>query len=104
MSKGCFFFSKTITNVCSNYPLLFNSGVGEDGDGEGEERYNTIQPTTNDLATFGIIPYCLKYCEVTNEKISDVMNENINFVFYIISYEILKAKEQEKMLKQIRAK
>lgn len=51
---------------------------------------------------FGIIPYVLKYCEVTNETISDVMNESINFVFYIVSYEVLKAKEQEKQLKQIR--
>lgn len=30
------------------------------------------------------------------------MNESINFVFYIVSYEVLKAKEQEKQLKQIR--
>lgn len=51
---------------------------------------------------FGIIPYVLKYCEVTNETISDVMNESVNFVFYIVSYEVLKAKEQEKQLKRIR--
>lgn len=51
---------------------------------------------------FGIIPYILKYCEVTNEPITEVMNESINFVFYIVSYEVLKAKEQEKQLKQIR--
>lgn len=30
------------------------------------------------------------------------MNESVSFVFYIVSYEILKAKEQEKQLKQIR--
>ena len=30
------------------------------------------------------------------------MNESINCVFYIVSYEVLKAKEQEKQLKQIR--
>lgn len=30
------------------------------------------------------------------------MNESVNFVFYIVSYEVLKAKEQEKQLKQIR--
>ena len=104
MSKGCFFFSQTIGNVCTNYPLLFNEGVREDGDEEGGERYDHRQLTKNDISTFGIIPYCLKYCEVTNEKITDVMNESINFVFYIVSYEILKAKEQEKMLKQIRTR
>lgn len=30
------------------------------------------------------------------------MNESVNFVFYIVSYEVIKAKEQEKQLKQIR--
>lgn len=53
---------------------------------------------------FGIIPFILKYCEVTNETISNVMNESINLVLYIVSYEVLKAKEQEKQLKQIRSK
>jgi hypothetical protein len=32
------------------------------------------------------------------------MNESVNFVFYIVSYEVLKAKEQEKQLQQIRNK
>jgi hypothetical protein len=41
---------------------------------------------------------------VTNETITNVMNESVNFVFYIVSYEILKAKEQEKQLKAIRNK
>lgn len=53
---------------------------------------------------FGIIPFILKYCEVANETITSVMNESVSFVFYIVSYEILKAKEQEKQLKQIRNK
>lgn len=32
------------------------------------------------------------------------MQESVNFVFYVVSFEILKAKEQEKQLKQIRNK
>jgi hypothetical protein len=32
------------------------------------------------------------------------MNESVNMVFYIVSYEILKAKEQERQLKEIRNK
>lgn len=32
------------------------------------------------------------------------MNESVNFVFYVVSYEVLKAKEQERQLKQIRTK
>lgn len=30
------------------------------------------------------------------------MQESVNFVFYVVTYEVLKAKEQEKQLKQIR--
>jgi hypothetical protein len=30
------------------------------------------------------------------------MNESINMVLYIVSYEVVKAKEQEKQLKNIR--
>lgn len=32
------------------------------------------------------------------------MNESVNFVFYIVSFEVIKAREQEKQLKQIRNK
>lgn len=32
------------------------------------------------------------------------MNESINMVLYIVSYEVVKAKEQEKQLKNIRRK
>jgi hypothetical protein len=32
------------------------------------------------------------------------MDESINLIFYIVSYEVLKAKEQERQLKQIRNK
>jgi hypothetical protein len=41
---------------------------------------------------------------VTNETISDVMNESINFLFYIVSFEVVKANEQEKQLALIRNK
>ena len=54
----------------------------------------------NQFTTFGIIPFVLKYCEVTNETISNVMNEGVNMVFYIVSYEILKAKEARKTIKR----
>lgn len=32
------------------------------------------------------------------------MKESINLVFYIVSYEVVKAKEQEKQLKSIKNK
>jgi hypothetical protein len=100
-----FFFTKTIGNICTNFPVLFDERDREDeGDRQREEERGNRTNGENGFATFGIIPYILKYCEVTNEKFSDVMNESINLVFYIVSYEILRLKEQEKQLKAIRNK
>lgn len=95
--KDKFFFRNTIDNVCNSFPLLF-----ERGDEGREEDSGPIRQ--NPIATFGIIPYILKYCEVTNETLTDVMKESINLVFYIVSYEVVKAKEQEKQLKSIKNK
>lgn len=32
------------------------------------------------------------------------MHESVNFVFYVVTYEVVKAKEQERQLKLIRNK
>jgi len=39
------------------------------------------------------------FCEVTNETLTDTMQMNANFVFYIVSYETLRRKELERMQK-----
>lgn len=104
MSKVCFFFSQTIGNICKNYPVLFEGGDNENGYTEGEEEFNNTEYRENTFTAFGIIPIVLKYCEVTNERLTDVMKESVNLVFYIVTFEILKAKEQERQLKNIRDK
>lgn len=86
------------------FPLLFNTTSEEVEDGESEEERVNQKHKEDGLLGFGIIPFILKYCEVTNETITNVMNESVNFVFYIVSFEILKAREQEKQLKAIRNK
>ena len=99
-----FFFQQSITSILTAFPLLFDTTSREDGDADGEETDANQINQGNGLTQFGIIPYLLKYCEVTNETLTDVMNESINLIFYIVSYEVLKAKEQERQLKQIRNK
>lgn len=71
-------------------------------DGKKEEEGVAQQFKEDGFVGFGIIPYILKYCEVTNETITSAFKESVNFVFYIVSYEVLKSKEQERQLKQIR--
>ena len=41
------------------------------------------------------------FCELTNEKISDVMETDISFILYTVSYEILRRKEEQKQLERI---
>ena len=95
-----FFFQQAITTICNNFPLLFERG--DEGDGEGERDNNAFGQ--NKFASFGIIPYILKYCEVTNETLTTVMKESVRLVFYIVSFEVVKAKEQDRQLKEIRNK
>jgi hypothetical protein len=41
------------------------------------------------------------FCSLTNEKITDVLEMDINFIFYTASYEILRLKEEQKAIKKI---
>jgi len=43
----------------------------------------------------------MKFCEVTNHTLEQTMGYDVNLLFYVISYEVLKTKEQEKMIKQM---
>ena len=104
MSKVRFFFNQTIRNITTNYPVLFKSRDTEDEFTEGEEESSSRRNGKDGFAAFGIIPYLLKYCEVTNETLTNVMTESVNLVFYIVTFEILKSQEQERILTEIRNK
>ena len=93
------FFRQTVQTIISNFSLLFNQASEEVEDGETEEERTNSKHQEDGLMGFGIIPYILKYCEVTNETITSVMNESVSFVFYIVSYEILESKRTRKATK-----
>lgn len=94
-----FFFTDTIRNICKSNPYLFEGGDnGEDGQQQGSRRGFGQA----DFSIFGVIPFLLKYCEIANESLTDVMNEDIRSIFFIINYEMLKLKEQERMIKNLR--
>ena len=68
----------------------------EEDDDTSVEQVN--QAKSND---YGILPYILKYCEVTNHTLIDVFKQPCTLVFYVVSYEIELAKKQEKEIKKI---
>lgn len=43
----------------------------------------------------------MKFIEVTNHTFAEAMEYDVSTVFYIVSYQVVKQKEQEKMIKQL---
>lgn len=43
----------------------------------------------------------MKAVEITNETFNSIMEYDISTVFYLVSYEVIKNKEQEKQIKQL---
>lgn len=43
----------------------------------------------------------MKFVEVTNHTFAEAMEYDVSTLFYIVSYEVIKAKEQEKQIKQL---
>lgn len=43
----------------------------------------------------------MKAVEITNETFNSIMEYDISTVFYLVSYEVIKNKEQEKQIKQM---
>lgn len=56
------------------------------------------------MAAFGIVPYVLTYCRVTNEPISAVYRSSVIHLFYIVSYETERKKLENEALKKYRVK
>lgn len=46
----------------------------------------------------------MKAVEITNETFTDILNYDISTVFYLVSYEVMKNKEQEKQIKRLQRK
>lgn len=85
--------------IHGNFPILFNQEVKESEDANESE--NVSNTSNEGFSAFGIIPFILKFCEVTNHTFEEAMGYDISTLFYIVSYEVMKAKEQEKQIKQI---
>ena len=93
------FFQQTVCQIHKNFPILFNQETGEDGSTEGGE--GEPNQSGRGFSEFGIIPFILKFCEVTNETFTAALEYEVTTLFYIVSYEVLKAREQEKQIKKM---
>ena len=94
-----FFFQQTIQRIHENFPILFNKGNEDNEYTEGSE--GEPNKSGGEFSAFGIIPFVLKFCEVTNHNFEEALNYDVSTLFYIVSYEVVKIKEQEKQIKQM---
>lgn len=44
------------------------------------------------------------FCSLTNEKVSDALETDVNFICFTASYEIQRRKEEEKAMKKLSQK
>lgn len=50
------------------------------------------------------MPFILKFCEVTNHTFEQALEYDVTTLFYIVSYEVIKSREQEKQMKKLQAR
>lgn len=99
-----FFFNQTISTIHRNFPDLFEGEVEDDEDSREGETKSPGTSRQSRLQQFGIIPYIDRVCREFNENWDSIMNKSVSLLFYLTTYCLVKDKEQEKMLKQIRNK
>ena len=68
---------------------------------EGEPNQSSEEFSGSDSNPFGIIPFVIVFCEVTNHNFEEAMNYDVSTLFYIVSYKVWMNKQQEKMIKQM---
>ena len=95
-----FFFHQTVQRINGNFPILFDKTSEEDEYTEGTQNEN--DGSDSKINGFGIIPFVLKFCEVTNHNFEEALSYDISTLLYIVSYEVIKLKEQEKQIKKLR--
>ena len=77
----------------------------EDKENESDERDEKADgESSGEFSGYGIIPFILKFCEVTNHTFEQAMDYDVSTLFYIVSYEVLKIREQEKQIRRMRNK
>lgn len=52
------------------------------------------------VQTFGILPYILTYCRVTNEPISEVYKSSATHLFYVVTYETERRRRENEELRK----
>jgi len=85
-SRNLQFFCGMVKKIHSNYPALFDLPDPQDEEEQGEGE-GTQEGTGNPLKSFGIIPFILTYCQITNETFTSALRESVIQVLYIYSYE-----------------
>lgn len=84
--RRCTFFRSMVEKIHGNFPALFDQQEDEREDDGGKGGGNEV-PASGFASGYGILPYLLTYCRVTNETLSEAYRGSVIHLFYIVSYE-----------------
>ena len=75
-----------VKSIHRNHPALFDLPE-EDEESEQGTTESFESGNQSALSAFGIIPFVLTYCQLTNETLTAAMRESVLQVLYIYNYE-----------------
>ena len=97
-----FFFLKVVGTIHQNFPTLFDQKIEETEATEGIRESNGTGDGINN--EFGILPFILMFCEITNHTFAEAMDYDVNTVFYVTSYQVQKLKKDDQERKRMMKK
>lgn len=87
-----------VSQIHADFPALFTAPVTQSQQQGGEREDNGT------FAVFGVLPFVLTYCKLTNETISTTYQESVRQVFVVVSYEVMRIKEEEEALRRFKSR
>lgn len=89
-----------VTKIHTNFPILFDQPDDENEEHRSGEVERTESEDRRTANTFGILPYILTYCRITNETITAAYGSSVIHLFYVVSYETERLMKEEEMRKR----
>jgi hypothetical protein len=93
-----------VKELHGHFPALFDPPIDEGEDGEDAPRAGEEAGSGGGgvFAPYGITPFVITYCKLTNTPIMEVYRQSVTHLFYIVSYETVRRRQENEELKKYR--
>ena len=93
-----------VEKIHGNFPALFDlEADSQEGEDSGEEGGGNEGPAGRAASDYGILPYLLTYCRITNETLTDAYKGSVLHLFYVVSYETERMEAEVERLRRHKA-